>query len=470
LAINSKHPQYEAAEDMMNLVSDFVSGERDVKSEGQTYLPALSGMTSKEYDAFKSRANFFPVTSKTCSGLLGAVFYKAPEVALPEKVAYLKDSATVEGQSMSDVAVKVVKGLLEYGRAGVLVDRPAGGGKPYLVVYDGDDICNWDTTSSEPFVVLEEEVFARDPDDKYTLKEVEQYRELAIASDGTYVVNVWQEVKDPKTKKESWQIVESVQPTKNGRPLTEIPFACATPDGLSFEIDKPPLYDLASVNHKHYMHSADLSDAVHVCCYPTPFIAAEIDNSDGNLTFNLGAKSAWVLPQGSNAGFVEVDGKSLTYVENILNRLEDQAVNIGARFVTQSKISTGVETAKGSEIRESQATEMLSSILVVTESLLNWATKTCAEWENADPSEVSIKLNKDLVRSSLDANMVNALFAGYLKGALSAEALYKNLNEGNFYPIDSTQEKEFASIEKRMKEQVKAQAPVADNQDPLAGA
>ena len=423
--IACKHPAYKDAEDMWALTSDFVDGELEVKGKCEKYLPKLSGQTDTEYKAQKNRTIFFPVTSKTCAGLLGAVFYKAPEVSLPSRISYLKDKATANGESLSDLAVQLVKGMLEYGRVGLFVDRPADGGAPYLVVYDGDDITNWDLTDTDKFVVLEEEVFARDPKDKYKLEEKEQYRELTFDADGNYIVNVWQEIKDPKTKKETWAIVDTMQPTKAGRPMQEIPFSAATPDGLTFDIVKPPLYDLASVNLKHYMFSADLSDAIHVCCYPTPYIAGDIDNAEGKLTFNLGAKNAWVLPQGSTAGFVEVDGKSLEHTEKMLDRLENMAVSIGARFVTQSKISTGVETAKGSEIRESQATEMLSSILVATEALLNWGVKTCAEWEGADPSEVSIKLNKDLVRSNLDANMVNALMAAYLKGGLSAEALYK---------------------------------------------
>lgn len=460
--IACKHPSYEDAETMWSLTSDFVDGELEVKGKGEKYLPKLSGQTEDEYQAQKNRTIFFPVTSKTCAGLLGAVFYKAPEVSLPSRISYLKDKASASGESMSDFAVQLVKGMLEYGRVGLFVDRPADGGAPYLVVYDGDDITNWDLTDVDKFIVLEEEVFERDKKDKYKLEEKEQYRELTVDVDGNYIVNVWQEVKDPKTKKETWAIIETYQPTKAGRPIQEIPFACATPDGLTYDIVKPPLYDLASVNLKHYMFSADLSDAIHVCCYPTPYIAGEIDNSEGKLTFNLGAKNAWVLPQGSTAGFVEVDGKSLEHTEKMLDRLENMAISIGARFVTQSKISTGVETAKGSEIRESQATEMLSSILVATEALLNWGAKTCAEWEGADPSEVSIKLNKDLVKTNLDANMVNALFGGYLKGTISAETLYKNLNEANFYNIDSTFEKEFASIQKRMDEQAAAASKAAE--------
>lgn len=458
MGINAKHPSLSSVEDLYELTSDFVDGEFEVKAAGKKYLPPLSGQTVPEYEAQKNRTIFFPVTSKTCAGLLGAVFYKAPEVTLPSRIDYLKDKATANGSSMSDLAVQVVKGLLEYGRVGLFVDRPADGGAPYLVVYDGDDITNWDVADADKFVVLDEEIFVRDPADKYTLTEKGQYRELTLDGDGNYVVNVWQEVKDTKTKKDKWEIVDTAKPTKNGRAMRDIPFACATPDGLSFDVVKPPLADLASVNLKHYMFSADLSDAIHVCCYPTPYIAGDIDNADGKLTFNLGAKTAWVLPEGSQAGFVEVTGKSLTYVENMLTRLEDMAVSIGARFVTQSKVSTGVETAKGSEIRENQGTEMLSSILVVTESLLNWGAKTCAEWEGANPAEVSIKLNKDLVKSALDANMVNALFGGYLKGTISAETLYKNLNEANMYGIDSTFEKEFESIKKRMTEQAAAAA------------
>jgi len=315
MGIDAKHPSLEAIEHQYKTTSDFVDGEDEVKGRGVTYLPKLSGQTDAEYQALKNRAIFFPVTSKTCAGLLGAVFYKEPEVSLPTRIDYLKAKASVTGASMSDLAVQLVKGMLEYGRVGLFVDRPADGGAPYLVVYDGDDITNWDLTGTDKFVVLEEEIFARDPKDKYTLVEKEQYRELTFDADGNYTVNVWQEVKDPKTRKEKWVIVETSQPTKAGRLIRDLPFACATPDGMTFEVVKPPLYDLAAVNLKHYMFSASYSDAVHTVCFPTPYISGDIDNSDGKLTFNLGAKSAWVLPLGSTTGFVEVDGKSLDHAD-----------------------------------------------------------------------------------------------------------------------------------------------------------
>lgn len=470
MSISSKHPSLKAIEHQYATTSAFVDGEDAVKGKGTAYLPMLSGQKDPEYQSLKNRAIFFPVTSKTCAGLLGAVFYKEPEVTLPTRISYLQQKAAADGSSLSDLAVKLVKGMLEYGRVGLFIDRPADGGAPYMVVYDGDDITNWDMTEGDDkFIVLEEEIFVRDPKDKYSLEEKEQYRELTFDADGNYIVNVWQETKGKKTQKDTWSITETLKPTKAGRPMRSLPFASATPDGLSFEVVKPPLYDLAAVNHKHYMFSASYSDAVHTVCYPTPYISSSIDNSDGNLTFNLGSKSAWLLPENSTAGFIEVDGKSLEHAEKMLDRLESMAVSIGARFVTQSKVSTGVETAKGSEIRENQGTEMLSSILVSTEALLNWGAKTCAEWEGADPSEVSIKINKDLVKSSLDANMVNALFGGYLKGTISAETLYKNLNEANMYGIDSTFEKEFESIKKRMAEQAAAAAKAAQDAMPLPG-
>jgi hypothetical protein len=468
--IACKHPAYKDAEDMWEKCSAFIDGEDAVKDAGDKYLPKLSGQKDDAYKAYKERAIFFAAASKTCAGLLGAVFYKPPEVTLPLRIAYLETKADAHGASLSDIAVKIVKSLLEYGRVGLFVDRPAEGGQPYLVVYDGDDITNWDTSKEGKFVAIEEEIYVRDPENKYKMVEKEQYRELTFDGDGNYVVNIWQEVKTGRSDEVTWKVIESSQPTKNGAPIKDIPFACGTPDGLTFEISKPPLYDMVGVNLQHYRVSADLSLALHAICMPTPWISADIDANDPTKTFDLGVTTAWVLPPDSKVGFLELQGQGLGPVENALTRLENMLIMLGARIVTQSKVSTGVETAKGSEIRENQATEMLASILVVAESLLNWGGRLCAEWENANPDEVSIKINKDLIKSNLDANMVNALFSGYLKGTISAETLYKNLNESSFYSIDSTFESEFASIKKRMDEQAAAAAQAAKDALPSQSA
>jgi len=455
MPINTPHPTVEAAIPMWDKCEAFIEGEDAVKSEGTEYLPKLSGQDEPSYDAYKDRAVFFAAASKTCAGLLGAVFYKRPEVNLPDSIASLEKVATKDGKNLSDLAVYLVKELLTTGRAGLLVEKPVDGSlAPYLVPYDADDVWNWGKDEAGEFVVLEEDYWRRSDSDRYVLEEAEQYRELVRTPSGQYVVNVHREVKDPRNSyKSEWKIVETYEPMHNGRPLEFVPFVTITPDGLTYDISKPPLYDLVSVNLQHYRLSADMANALHKSCFPNVWLAGDLDNDKGELVFELGSDSAWVLPAGTQVGFIEMTGKSLDKVEGMLDRLENMSVSLGARMVSQSKISTGVETAKGSEIRENQATEILSSILIAVEAGLERALKYAAVWANANPDEVSVKLNKDFVKSNVDANMLNAMVNALQNGALSPESFYKILNEADFYAADSTFEAERASIEKYMKTQ-----------------
>ena len=70
MPVNSQHPEYKArAEDWIKC-RDAFEGQSAIKAAGVKYLPKLSEQTIDDYNAYKTRALFYSITSKTISALV----------------------------------------------------------------------------------------------------------------------------------------------------------------------------------------------------------------------------------------------------------------------------------------------------------------------------------------------------------------------------------------------------------------
>ena len=444
MPIDTKHPQYIKYAPLWQKCEDFTSGEEVVKSRGKTYLPMLSGQTNPKYEAYKQRAIFYSAAARTVAGLVGAIFRKEPVISLPKQLEYLRTDATGTGMSLTEIAIRSITEIMITGRSGLISDRSPNGGSSYIAVYDAKDIINWLTGPDNEFVVLKEDMLVSG-DDPFELEEIEQYRELTLNADGQYIVNIWRKTDQ---KSEEWGFT-TIQPLQNGRPINYIPFTCISPSGLDFEIDKPPILDLVNVMEKHYQISADYTNALHVTALPTPYVSANIDAED-NSVFAIGTDTAWILPEGSKVGFIEFTGQGLIPIEKALDKLENMLAALGARLIETSKVSSVAETAEGIRTKESAATAILSQIVASAEAGLEKVLRWAAESENADPSEVKVKLNREVVQAPLDANMLNALPKALHGNAISQETFYHNLEEAGMATPDSTFKIERSRIENNL--------------------
>lgn len=421
MPINSKHPQLSNYEEIYEFLEDFYDGEQAVKKRASKYVPSLSGQTPKKFKNYVDRGMFYNAFAKTIDALTGSTFNVAPAINLPNRLEYLRDDATGNGTSLTELAMALCVETLKTGRAGMFIDRPVDGGKPYLVVMDCDDIVNW---IDGRFIVLSDEQLVAKADDPYVFEEIEGYRELALI-DGEYIVRVWR-----KTGKysDSYAISETYVPTNVGRSINYIPFTFIGPNGLDSDIGRPPLLDLANVQRIHFASSCDLANGLHVSCIPTPYITGF--TPDENFELKVGSDSCIIVPEStSKIGYLEFQGQGLNPVRDYIDKLELTMAALGARVADQKNNKTLIETATGSRIREALAVSTLGSILATVEAALNKCVKWIAEWEGVDPSEVSITLNKELVSANMDANMVNALMQAVQGGLISQETFYKKLSD-----------------------------------------
>lgn len=463
MPINSKHPQLKKYEEIYEFLEDFYDGEQAVKAKASKYVPALSGQSQKKFDAYVGRGVFYSAFSKTIDALTGSTFNVAPAIKLPEKLEYLRNDATGKGTSLTELAIALCVEALKTGRAAMLLDRPVDGGLPYFVMYDADDITNW---RDGRFIVLEDNQLIEDPDDPYETTELEGFRELRLI-DGQYIVRIWRQNTDPKTKlQEPYIVEEEYTPENYGKSIDYLPFVFVGPNGLDSDIGRPPLLDLVNVQKINFQVSCDYANAIHVICVPTPYITGLAPEE--NYELKLGADSSLVLPDAaSRVGFLEFQGQGLEPVRQYTDKLEQTMAALGARLTEQKNNKTLIETATGSRIREALSVSTLGSILATVEMGLNKCLKWAAEWEGANPDEAEIVLNKELVSAEMSPNMVQALIQAVQAGLMSYETFYAKLSDAGLAEPGVSAKEEFKRIEKALDlyMNTNSQQPSTTNED-----
>jgi hypothetical protein len=114
-------------------------GEEFVKSEGDQYLPKPSGFANQEdggkaaYSAYKKRASFPEIFEPTVSSMVGMIHDKGITIELPDSLQEILGNDA----PLDDFHRMITRGLLTYGRYGVLPDAPSDGGKVFLTGYAG---------------------------------------------------------------------------------------------------------------------------------------------------------------------------------------------------------------------------------------------------------------------------------------------------------------------------------------------
>lgn len=421
MPVNSQHPEYKArAEDWIKC-RDAFEGQSAIKAAGVKYLPKLSEQTTDDYNAYRTRALFYSITSKTISALVGMVSSKRPIVTHPSELDkfFLDDS----GVQFYEMLSQSLSENLLMGRFGILVDRPVSGGPPELVGYTAESIINWrtDEHGNPTLVVLAENVAKQESNDEFEIETEPQYRVLRL-TDGVYTQSIYSEKGD---------FVSTVTPLNTGKTMDFIPFFVVNPFGVGFDMHKPPVLDIVEINISHYRTSADLEHGRHFTGLPVPVVSGV----DSSTKLRVGSMVAWVLPDHqAKAYYLEFTGQGLISLEKALSEKQSQLASLSARLLDNSK--RGSEAADTVRLRYMSETASLSAVARAVEALLNKAYKTVAIMEGVEEASVSIKLDKEFLDARLSSAELRELVGAYISGGISKETLVYNLRRGDLLSPD----------------------------------
>lgn len=473
------HSQYAAQQPLWHLVRTIIAGKYALEKAGETYLVRPPGRSDTEYNFYLRRANFVNFTAKTLDGYQGSIYRKKPIVKLPKQIEYLEDNADGRGTPLKDLSKSTSSEVFQMGRYGLLAEYPRAehfenldqerkaNTQAYIKPYQTEDILDWRTRLIGSQEVLESitlrETFLRDNDDFLGIETDFQYRVLKLNSDGEYLQEIYREeiVDSPKEDKQGGTINvfrkgESIshvshstskrtgqdQNTKivlidtifpklpGGIPFTFIPFQFVGPESLTWMMDKPPLYDMAVVNLAHYVNEADISETNYYVSGPIlTFTGLDEEFIEANKGMvKVGSKSAYLLPEGADAKFIQYNADTNGLFKNRKD-LEAQMLAIGAKVV-QNNQNTGSESQESVRNRSSGDANLTANISANVSEAITRVLGWCALWMGTTPDEIKFSLNSDFQAGRLSAQELKELRESTLAGLIPMDVFFSTLRKG----------------------------------------
>jgi hypothetical protein len=246
------------------------------------------------------------------------------------------------------------------------------------------------------------------------------------------------------TEESEEQIGGDVFPKMDGVPLDYIPFYFIGPDGGQHELSEPVLIDLVDLNIKHFQVSADYEHGCHMVGLPTPVVSGMAPEFDGqgnkvNPKLYIGGETAWILPVGATADFLELSGSGLQNLEKNLDRKEGQMAALGAKMLTPDK--AGVEAADTVAMRHAGENSILAAIAVAVSEGLTKALITFAKWagiKDANEDNIKFDINRDFMPFAITPQALTALLSTVQAGKMSHEAFFDLMKRGDLHDSDLT--------------------------------
>jgi hypothetical protein len=441
------HPDYSAAKLSIMAARDCYLGERAVKARADLYLPRLTGQKIEEYAAYKMRATFYSIVSRTIAALTGLAVQG--EVAVrgnDETLKQMKDA--IHGLQLFESTNLAVAELLLQGRIGILLDAPEFSTTVGLYGYVSDAITNWDVDGSGRYVMvtLLESRTVTDPSNRFKKSIEDQYRVLELRG-GVYTVSLYD--KDSR-------LLKAVTPTFRGKTIDYIPFFTAMPDGLRAGVMKSPMEDMVAINMSHYRTSADLEHGRHFVGLPTPVITG----SEVQGKMKIGGTAAWVLPEKeAKAFYMEFKGEGLSSLEKALQEKEAQLSSLSSSVISRS--IRGSESPDAIRLRMSSETASLYTIVKTVQALTNvvWNTKSKLE---GNPDDIEAVFPTQFVSGNITADEIAKYSKVYLEGGMPLKDYVTILRRGGALAASRTDSEVESDLERIAKERVEAAEKAAE--------
>jgi len=458
--------EYRDLKPRWDLIRDCLAGETQIKDRGTTYLPKpnpedTSAENTTRYNAYKARAVFYGVGSRTVDGLVGQVSHRDPVIELPNELEPLLENVDGSGVSLPQQANQVLRDVLSFSRGGLLVDYPkvesesgttveqlkAGDIRPTITYWQPWDIINWRTKQVGgvfrlSLIVLTENYVT--DDDGFEEEKDDQWRVLRLDENNNYVVEEWirwnkvldgRDVVDYELKA-TWMPKDHL-----GNPFDHIPFVFVGSQNNSEHPDLPLLYDLCSLNIAHYRNSADYEDSCYLTGQPTPVFSGLTEQWVNDVLKGrvmLGSRASVSLPEGGGAELLQASPNSMPF--EAMQHKEKLMVALGAKLVEQQQVQRTATEATNDKIGEdSVLTTVAKNVSAAYRSALGFAL----QFVSGNETEIVFELNTDFEVHKLTPEEQNALVTLWQSRAIVTEEMRDRLRKGG---VAYLEDEEYKSI------------------------
>lgn len=476
MPVSSFHELYIARQADWQRTRDSIQGESVIKARRNTYLPIPPGMaistnevlengkrtTNDRYSFYLTFAEFPELIAPAINGFQGIIHTNEPKVELPEKMQYLLEDATPEGEPLNVLWERITREILITGRVGLLCDV----GNDDLIriaTYTAENIINWNIAQrrqgAEPnFVVVRE--FTEEPrvDDPFLFDEMVLYRELRIRN-GEYQVKVWKArsqrvpvltlsgntnltTANSNTEPE---VVEDWQtPVLFGRSFSNIPIIVLNTEEVGFDFDSIPILPLVRRVLAIYRKSADYHRALYIKGDPQPVISGITQDQAPS---KIGGDSIWCLPNpAAKATYLDIDGDGIPLMRQAINDEFERFYQEGGRLLDTADRSA----ESGEAIRRRQAANQVSlrSIAQNSGSAMQFALRKLAVILGADPEKVKFEADLNFAEPTIEGRDLLDIMAAKAQGApYSQKSIHSRMRRGGLTQMTFEEETDQLSTE-----------------------
>jgi hypothetical protein len=373
------------------------------------------------------------------------------------------------GTTFGNYGRRLASEVASVGRGETLIDWSASAlaqeNRAFLNFYRAEDILNWRVARingrvQPTMVVLREwtpevgkDEFQEELKEEILVLRLEQQSDKAVGDGAStlpvwvYSVERWRQVQKTD-KKTEWVLMSRNTPTRNGKPLSSIPFVFHGPTHSRADVERSPIEDIVVANLDHFRLNVEFKHGLHFTALPTAWVSG----FDKASELKVGSRAAWVTETtGATAGFLEFKGDGLQTFERAMDRVERLLAVLGSRLLeSQKRVS---ESAEALEIRQGGEASILGDLANSLSSSLTDVMRWVYWWHTVipDPSDVDeetvcVKLNTDFETAHLNGNDLAALVSAWQAGAISRDTLLHNLRQGEILPPGRSNDQELKLV------------------------
>ena len=407
-------------------------GESSIKAEAEEYLPMPSGYAAlpdrgrEAYRAYQGRAQFPDIMAPSVGAMVGIVHGTEIQIEMPAALEYLHEDADGQGLTLVDLHRRITRGLLVTGRMGLLADAPETGGDPFLALYAGRTIINWD----RDFFVLDETGYRREG---FHWRLVEQYRVLQMV-DGAYVQTLYR----------GNEVIDLTPVGQGQRRLDRVPFSVATAKDMGPKIETPPLIGVARAALAMYQLSADYRHQLFMSGQET-LVAL---NGPAPEVVGAGVVHE-MLGDGEkqpDLKYVSPTCSGIDAHDRAIERNRDAAAQAGARLFDQGERAQ--ESGEARALRYRSETANLQSVAQMSCGLLEKGLRNIALMKGLPEDQVTVNAPEDLLAGAMSATDAAALWQVCKDGGMSYETYYTLLQKGGLASPERAADDEYRLIER----------------------
>lgn len=453
--VDGKHKDFQVMEPWLELMDDLRQGTSRVREKHDKYLPRFSEEKTDNYKRRWGNATLYPACEETIGMLTGKAFDKPPTLDEEDVPAQITTGTDTEPGLVEDIDLKgnhwqvfaqnFFKRSLRSGLCHILVDstplpaqaatqaeKAQAGHRPYWVMYDANQVFNWQSEVQAGHPALTQVRILEtidEPSGEFESEEVEQIRVLEIgkfrifrkAESGDGTQGAWEERPD----------LGGPMTGYDGKPLAYIPLVTLYSDeDNGFMTAIPPLLDLAYQNVRHFQKQSDYDNCMTVACFPI-FCATGFNSEDGKIT--LGPFTVCTSTN-DNAKFfyAEHSGAALGAARQDLQDIKDDMAMHGLKMLMPRTGQT--PTATAAAITEAKTTSQLQTAVLRLKDALELALDYTARWLGlGEDMGGSVKVDlQSLALTLQDVEQVLKAAGAPQKPVIDAETAIEELKRRGF--------------------------------------